>query len=321
MNTGVDVFCSGYAQVSSINKNPVFAKYSASSPENAPLWCRTDYETTGDDGTGQGVVLDTVEGSLYGLFTATGDQGTADFGRWASNGWLRSYSDASPAGGGGAKVSIVAKIDPETGDPLLATFVTALLSSGKVNSVSSVIAAGWISQVRAFLFFRKRESSLAFCRMEEEPRLWLWGFLQHSTQETKTKARKIATAPATAAQILFITTTTGCGTGSWFWMQTYLARCTRAHRRAIQINAGTRLLCLLFRVDLLSLETSVGTGSRGHLATKLPLTQAQSLPLCLLPKRERPSCLLSSSLAASFACEHQDFLFMKNPTEMRFPHV
>lgn len=55
---------------------------------------------------------------LYVVFTATGAQGDAsgDLRRFTQQGWLTSYSDASPGGGGGAKVSAIVQLDPATGD-------------------------------------------------------------------------------------------------------------------------------------------------------------------------------------------------------------
>jgi LPS sulfotransferase NodH len=75
--------------------------------------------------------------NLYAAFTATGTQGTPeqDFRRFASAGWLKSYSDASPGGGGGGRVAILAKLDPLTGDVINASFLTAL-NGTKTNSVS-----------------------------------------------------------------------------------------------------------------------------------------------------------------------------------------
>jgi hypothetical protein len=99
-------------------------------------WYRSDYEITPDDGKGTHLVWDGGT-NLYAAFTATGTQGTPeqDFRRFATAGWLKSYSDASPGGGGGGKVAILAKLDSLTGDVLNASFLTAL-NGTKTNSVS-----------------------------------------------------------------------------------------------------------------------------------------------------------------------------------------
>ncbi|MCU0568125.1 MAG: hypothetical protein MUF49_16185 [Oculatellaceae cyanobacterium Prado106] len=98
-------------------------------------WYRTDYEITPDDGKGSHLIWDGQQ-NLYAAFTSTGTQGTPDqdFRRFATNGWLKTYSDASPGGGGGGRVAILAKLDPKTGDVLAASFLTAL-NGTKTNSV------------------------------------------------------------------------------------------------------------------------------------------------------------------------------------------
>ncbi|GAB4381003.1 MAG: hypothetical protein Kow00121_38450 [Elainellaceae cyanobacterium] len=127
----------GYHQVSTGtdigNQDPWMASFS-----NGVLnWYRDDYEITGDDSRGTHLLWDSASNRLYGAFTSTGTQGTAaeDFRRFAQNGWLRSYSDYSPGGGGGGKVAILAKIDPNTGNVSHASFLTAL-NGTKTNSVS-----------------------------------------------------------------------------------------------------------------------------------------------------------------------------------------
>ncbi len=122
----------GYRQLGQ-NKDPIIVKF----VDGVQDWCRTDYETTGDDNTGYGLFWDGSDGGLYGVFSATGNQGSSseDFRRFATNGWLRSYADAS-MGGGGPKVAIVARIDPDTGDVTSASYVTARKpSDDKINSI------------------------------------------------------------------------------------------------------------------------------------------------------------------------------------------
>ncbi|HSL56248.1 MAG TPA: DUF4214 domain-containing protein, partial [Acidimicrobiales bacterium] len=121
----------GTRQVSATNQDPRLARFDA----GQLTWCRTDLETTGDDGRGYGLLWDGGDG-LYVVVSATGTQGAPgdDLRRVAGGGWLRHYADAS-TGGGGARVAVVARVDPATGAPTRATFLTARLSSGKVNSL------------------------------------------------------------------------------------------------------------------------------------------------------------------------------------------
>lgn len=113
----------GYRQAAANNKNPLVAQFDAGGVQT---WCRTDYETTGVDGTAYGVLWD--EGGLYIVFSVDG--GSYDFNFGTSGGWLPSYGS-----GGGPKVAVIARLDPATGDPLDGTFVSAVLSDGKTNSL------------------------------------------------------------------------------------------------------------------------------------------------------------------------------------------
>lgn len=116
----------GYQQVSSINKDPRIIRFD----NGVRVWCRSDYETTGDDGTGYGLLWDS-ENVLYGVFSSTGSQTGNDFRRFATNGWLTSYGS-----GGGPKVAVLARINITNGDVNYATFISAKKpSDGKTNSL------------------------------------------------------------------------------------------------------------------------------------------------------------------------------------------
>lgn len=117
----------GYQQVSADNKNPIIIRFN----NGRRVWCRTDIEVTGDDGEGYGLLWNGGN-LLYGVFSATGTQGTAnqDYRRFTAAGWLRSYGN-----GGGPQVSVVLRLNPTTGQPIRGTFVTAQLSSGRSNSL------------------------------------------------------------------------------------------------------------------------------------------------------------------------------------------
>ena len=104
----------GYQQVSSKNKDPRIIRFD----NGVKKWCRSDYETTNDDGTGYGLLW---SGSvLYGVFTSTGTQTGNDFRLFATGRWLSSYGS-----GGGAKVAVIARINPENGTVDYATFFSA----------------------------------------------------------------------------------------------------------------------------------------------------------------------------------------------------
>lgn len=119
----------GYQQVSSINKDPRMIRFD----NGRRTWCKSDYEVTGDDGSGYGLIWD--GGSLlYGVFGSNGTQGTSsqDFRRFATTGWMTSYGQ-----GGGRKVAILARINPATGTVANATYLSGQLSNGDSNSVTA----------------------------------------------------------------------------------------------------------------------------------------------------------------------------------------
>ncbi len=103
----------------------------------ARTWCRDDLERSGDDGRGYGLLWS--GDVLLGVFSAVGNQGdpAGDLRRFTGSGWLRSYADASPRGGGGAKTAVLVALDPGTGAgiPGRGTWITAD-NGGKVNSAT-----------------------------------------------------------------------------------------------------------------------------------------------------------------------------------------
>ncbi|WP_199337007.1 hypothetical protein [Oscillatoria sp. FACHB-1407] len=116
----------GYQQVSANNKDPRLIRFDA----GRRVWCKTNYEVTGDDSTGYGLVWN--GGNIYAVFTATGTQGrpSQDFRRFATNGWLTNYGS-----GGGAKVAILTRINPANGNIRAATFLSSVLTNGRTNSM------------------------------------------------------------------------------------------------------------------------------------------------------------------------------------------
>lgn len=129
---GTQTIYIGTQQFSSINQNPIIASFDSSNPANR--WTVTNYETTGADGRGYGLYWSGT--NLYAIFSVDGTQGNSsqDFRRassGATQGWLRSYGQ-----GGGPKVSVIARIDPRTGNMLEAAYLSAVLSSGNSNSLT-----------------------------------------------------------------------------------------------------------------------------------------------------------------------------------------
>ncbi|NJN87434.1 MAG: hypothetical protein HC881_15410 [Leptolyngbyaceae cyanobacterium SL_7_1] len=124
----------GTQQVSSTNQNPIIASFDPANPSNR--WVRTDYEVTGTDGRGYGLFWSGT--GLYGVFSVDGTQGTIaqDFRRVsgsATQPWLRSYGK-----GGGAKIAVLAKLNPTNGAMTHAVYLSAVLSNGNSNAISNL---------------------------------------------------------------------------------------------------------------------------------------------------------------------------------------
>jgi hypothetical protein len=123
----------GYQQVSSINQDPRIIRFD----NGVRIWCRNDYETTGDDGRGYGLIWDGGD-VLYGVFSSTGSQTGEDFRRFANKRWLPTYGS-----GGGPQVAVIARINPANGDVNYASFLTAIRpSDGNTNSLQ-VTGLAW----------------------------------------------------------------------------------------------------------------------------------------------------------------------------------
>jgi hypothetical protein len=120
----------GYEQVSNNNQNPVMVSFTNG---NQDWVVNSELEETGSDTRGYGLLWDGGD-NLYAVFSTDGTQGSTneeDFREFATDGWLTSYGQ-----GGGAKVAIIAKIDPNTGIPTDATFLYAKRSNGKSNTMT-----------------------------------------------------------------------------------------------------------------------------------------------------------------------------------------
>lgn len=125
--SGSTRFFIGYQQVSANNQNPVLVRFD----QGVQTWLRSDYESSGDDSRGYGLLWDGGT-RLYAVFSSTGSQGDSsqDFRRFAQQGWLRSYG-----AGGGPKVAVLARIEAASGEVTAASFVSARLSNGNSNSL------------------------------------------------------------------------------------------------------------------------------------------------------------------------------------------
>lgn len=131
LTIGTQTLYIGTWQESSDNQTPIVASFDSENPENN--WIRIDYEMTGTDGRGYGLFWD--ETHLYGVFSVDGTQGTPeqDFRRAAdeaTQAWLRSYGQ-----GGGAKISVVARLNLATGEMTDAAYLSSVLSNGNSNSL------------------------------------------------------------------------------------------------------------------------------------------------------------------------------------------
>jgi hypothetical protein len=145
----------GYEQVSTNNQNPILVRYT----DGELAWERTDYEVSNDDSQGYGLLWDGTD-NFYAIFSATGTQGQPedDFREFASNGWLSSYGQ-----GGGAEVSIIAKVNPENGNITNATFLSAVLSNGNSNTLTvtdlSLNGENLVVQAESFFSPRKTDTT------------------------------------------------------------------------------------------------------------------------------------------------------------------
>ncbi|MGC1306470.1 MAG: DUF4114 domain-containing protein [Phormidesmis sp.] len=129
---GTQTLYIGTQQVTANNQNPIIRSFDSLNPGNN--WTRTDYETTGIDSKGLGLIWSGQ--ALYAVFSADGTQGDAedDFRRVsgsAKQNWLRSYGS-----GGSRKVAVIAQIDLATGELLKAAYLSAILQSGESNSLA-----------------------------------------------------------------------------------------------------------------------------------------------------------------------------------------
>ncbi|MGK7891694.1 MAG: Ig-like domain-containing protein [Leptolyngbyaceae cyanobacterium] len=119
----------GTRQATPNNQNP----FAVSFVEDTVQWFVKDYETGGPDGRGLGLIWDGGD-DFYAAFSVDG--GGSGLESLSSKGWMKSYGS-----GGGAKVTVLARLDAATGlqDTDLSgqgTFVSSVLGTGKTNSLA-----------------------------------------------------------------------------------------------------------------------------------------------------------------------------------------
>ena len=116
----------GTNQVSSNNQDPIVTSFTNGLRD----WV-SSYDSSGIDGRGVGLLWDEASSNLYGVFTADGgSNGANSFGSTAQ-GWLGSYGR-----GGGAKASVLLKLNPDSGEAEAGTYLRSQLPNGNTNTVA-----------------------------------------------------------------------------------------------------------------------------------------------------------------------------------------
>lgn len=127
-----NVYRVGYTQVSSVNQNPYVEKKDAN---GTTLWSKT-YETTGVDGRAVLIAIDS-EGTPWVVFTVDGGSNSGDYitQKEVEEGAFGSVFLPGYGKGGGAKVCVLAKLNPSTGKIVKGTFVMSRTNEGNFNAV------------------------------------------------------------------------------------------------------------------------------------------------------------------------------------------
>ena len=120
----------GYRQTTSVNQDPVVTLFEG----NTRKWCKDDIEDNGDDGFGVGLLWNDNENHFYGIFTSKGTQPGKKYQDHTSGGWIPNYF-GTVAQSNNVKVSVVLRMDINTGTPDKGTFVGGRLNSGKANTL------------------------------------------------------------------------------------------------------------------------------------------------------------------------------------------
>ncbi len=107
------------------NQDPVFARFD----DGIEVYCE-HHEAEAPDGRALGLTWNGGE-HVYVVYTIVGGGSSLE----GKGGWLSSYAPGSISGGG-AKVSVLGRVEADTGGMLTASFVIAVKSDNKVNAHS-----------------------------------------------------------------------------------------------------------------------------------------------------------------------------------------
>lgn len=132
-NSAGESYAVGYDQASSINQDPWVRKTDANGNE---LW-RLTYETTAVDGRAVLVALDDNE-QPWVVFTVDGGSNSGDYisrKETADNAFSGVLFAGFGRASGAAKVSILAKLNPDNGQIERGTFLMARTNEGNINAV------------------------------------------------------------------------------------------------------------------------------------------------------------------------------------------
>lgn len=122
VTSGSTSLFAGYVQATATNQNPLLVRFDAGTQS----YC-VEHETEAPDGRAYGLSYNGSD-QLYVVYTVDGGGSALDTA--GQGGWLSSYGN-----GGGPLLSFIGSVNPSTGKLLRGTFVSALLDSGKVNTL------------------------------------------------------------------------------------------------------------------------------------------------------------------------------------------
>ena len=123
---GTSLFA-GYVQATATNQNPLLVRFDG----GAQTYC-VEHETQAPDGRAYGLSYNGSD-KLYVVYTVDGGGSALDTA--GQGGWLSSYGN-----GGGPLVSFIGSVNPSTGQLMRGTFISALLGSGKINTLKPTSA-------------------------------------------------------------------------------------------------------------------------------------------------------------------------------------
>jgi len=123
----------GFGQASGNNQNPFVEKKNSSGDR---VW-RLTYEATGVDGRATLVTVD-GSGNPWVIFTVDGGSNDNQYitrKEVENNAFSGVYSN-SYGSGGGPKVVVIARLNPDNGQIVKGTFITARLTNGRTNTLN-----------------------------------------------------------------------------------------------------------------------------------------------------------------------------------------